>query len=767
VTGSWNGNTNNERVVFNAMANHTYTVTVDGYGSAISGFRLAASCTGGVPAWRAEFQGLSGFPSNNGVWTLNAGDVVSGTMRLKNTGSGTWSGGVVKLGTTNPRDRTSPLRASSWPGGNRAAVVTSSVAPGQTVDVPVSFKAPSSPGRTVETFGLVAEGVTWFANAGGPSDNMLTIDVTVRDPNDCGGYVRPTWYRDADNDGYGNAAVTTLSCTPVSGYVANRDDCDDTDRQRAPNLPEVCDHKDNDCDTVVDDGVGDLWYLDADSDGFGWAASQVRACEAPDRHVSNRDDCDDTLAEVRPGADEVCNDRDDDCDSVADDSAIDAPTWFKDADLDDFGLEWITEVRCRPRDEGWTAPYVGDCDDSNPNINPGALDVPYDGIDQDCTQLDLCDVDEDGIAAPYSDCGGTDCADGDPLVSPSAVETANGADDDCDGVVDDDTTAYDDDDDGFSEDAGDCDDQDASRNPGAREICTGQDTDCDGVVDNDTECADDDGDGAAEHDGDCDDTRADVGLHRAEVLGNGVDDDCDGTVDNGAFDGDHDGVAVSGGDCDDARADVSPRAPEVKDGVDNDCDASTDEGTDVVDDDGDGFTEVEGDCDDTDRVVHPGAPEPRNGRDDDCDGRTDDGGDTYDDDGDGLSEVEGDCDDDRADVNPGAAELANDVDDDCDGVVDDGVDDADGDGLSAAAGDCDDHNGWVYRGQEEICDHLDNDCDGVVDPGCPTDGAPVSTARSCATGPGSLGWGALAAVASVFARRRRQRPSAAATSVTR
>ena len=97
-------------------------------------------------------------------------------------------------------------------------------------------------------------------------------------------------------------------------------------------------------------------------------------------------------------------------------------------------------VDCPDKDEdGYTAQDCGgeDCNDSDPNINPMATDVPNDGIDQNCDGVDFtqnCDQDEDGYTSLA--CGGDDCNDLDPNVHVGADDPdGDGIDQDCSGDV--------------------------------------------------------------------------------------------------------------------------------------------------------------------------------------------------------------------------------------------------------------------------------------------------------------------------------------------
>jgi parallel beta-helix repeat protein len=60
------------------------------------------------------------------------------------------------------------------------------------------------------------------------------------------------------------------------------------------------------------------WCRDADLDTFGDPNSRTRSCTQPTGYVSDCTDCDDTNAAINPGATEICNGVDDDCDQTID-----------------------------------------------------------------------------------------------------------------------------------------------------------------------------------------------------------------------------------------------------------------------------------------------------------------------------------------------------------------------------------------------------------------------------------------------------------------
>src|SRR5687768_15353583 len=138
-----------------------------------------------------------------------------------------------------------------------------------------------------------------------------------------------------------------------------------------PGAAEVCDGVDNNCDGEVDEGVTDTFYADTDGDGFGDDALSTDACETPDGYAAVGGDCDDADGESYPGAAERCDGLDNDCDEAVDEDVTTA--WYADADGDSYGDAEATSDSCDPG-EGYVADNT-DCDDTNPDANPGGAEV--------------------------------------------------------------------------------------------------------------------------------------------------------------------------------------------------------------------------------------------------------------------------------------------------------------------------------------------------------------------------------------------------------
>lgn len=570
--------------------------------------------------------------------------------------------------------------------------------------------------------------------------------------NDCDGAVdedipqgdKPTYNIDEDGDGYGDTHIVFPSCTDPEGFVptGGEHDCDDRDPNIYPGAPEIAgDDVDQDCDGVDVPAMTPTPIpaptptpAPQDYDGDGYIGT---------------DDCDEHNADVYPGADELCDGQDSDCDGVADEDAVDAVKYYPDTDDDGQGdSASMATASCEPVDGMVTNTL--DCDDDDPLTYTGATEECADEDDRNCDgSVSYADADADG----YHAC--EECNDADASVNPGVEEVCDGIDQNCNGSADEglDTQEYceDADGDGYSsenceiacelpgdtyvpvseQEAGqDCDDADASVNPGVDEQCDNVDHDCDGSAYNNV---DDDHDGYCEGSGsqaDCGDDDPDI-FPGANEACDAKDNDCDGIVDNG-FDRDDDGYysaseCAYGDDCDDTNDRQYPGATEVCNGEDDNCDGVNDE----TDGDGDGYYQCgsRGDCDDTNANVNPAATEICDGADNNCSGTVDEG---FDGDRDGHAssalcpgvESADDCNDQDASVHPGATETCYDqIDKDCDGEKNPigAFDDADDDGETICDGDCDDNDPQTYPGADEICqDGKDNDCDGSKDefPGC-------------------------------------------------
>lgn len=192
----------------------------------------------------------------------------------------------------------------------------------------------------------------------------------------------------------------------VVGYL----DCDDTD-------PDVVDPT--------------LWYPDYDGDFWGAPEGVVAACERPEGFIERSGDCDDDSEETYPGAVEVCDETDNNCNGEIDDRPEAPPVWMPDLDEDGWGNATAAVAQCAQPDGYIDVP--GDCDDTDPDINPDAEEIYYDGVDSNCDMRSDNDADEDGFDANRM--GGDDCDDDDPTTHPLATERClDGADQDCDGV---------------------------------------------------------------------------------------------------------------------------------------------------------------------------------------------------------------------------------------------------------------------------------------------------------------------------------------------
>lgn len=140
-----------------------------------------------APDYAAEFVSQSWPYASAAPIQLTAGQPKKGSIDFKNIGAKTWKSGVVKLAPI-PRDKDSNLAASSWLSPTRVSSVTGDVAPGAVGHFEWDLEG-SQAGDFKPFFGLVAEGITWFAQSGGPADDVIqvSVHVTAAPPSGTGG----------------------------------------------------------------------------------------------------------------------------------------------------------------------------------------------------------------------------------------------------------------------------------------------------------------------------------------------------------------------------------------------------------------------------------------------------------------------------------------------------------------------------------------------------------------------------------------------------
>lgn len=434
------------------------------------------------------------------------------------------------------------------------------------------------------------------------SKSSLEICDTI--DNDCDGETDENllkkFFKDLDKDTYGNTNTIRFGCEALPDEVTVSGDCNDSTSEIHPNVIEICNSIDDNCNGDTDEDVLKKFYADADGDKCAHVSSPgifdqiILACDAPSGYILGTEqtcstsigDCNDQLANVYAGATEFCDGIDNDCNGQTDEpSATDAKMLYADVDQDGYGNLLVTKKSCQT-ESGWSL-SSDDCNDLN------------------------------------------------KFVHPNTVETCNTIDDDCDKQIDEGVllTFYPD------------NDKDGYGTP-LNEVLG-----CTSII------------GYVSNNADCNDQKKDVHPNAVELCDNTIDENCDGITDNAAeailwyLDSDKDGYGTSAvslyacatptgyvadkTDCNDLESSTHPNAVEIcKDNTDNDCNGITDTDTQVVtwylDFDQDGFGDAaqtkldcaqpagyvknNSDCNDTNLLIHPNAKEVcNNGVDDNCD----------------------------------------------------------------------------------------------------------------------------------------------------
>jgi len=388
-------------------------------------------------------------PTFTQVAAICSGATLSALPTVSNNGyNGTWSPALNNTATTlytftptaGQCATTATMTITVNPIGTPTFTQVPAICSGATLSALPTISNNSYAGTWSPALNNTATTLYTFTPNSGVCANATTMTITVN-PN-------VTYYRDADNDTYGNPLVTTVSCTGVPvGYVANNTDCNDADGTKhashpfyadgdgdgygAGSLVSVCAvnsttppagyvSNNTDCNdgntnvyqtaNLYTDADGDhytvgsaapvcygatipngysatslgsdcndadgamhasfTFYLDADNDGYG-VGNLVSVCAVngttpPDGHASNNTDCDDS-----------------------DNAAHQTYTFYEDNDHDGYGAGALVPV-CTAN--GTTAPFGysllnTDCDDQQVTVHPGASEIDFDGLDNDCNNI--------------------------------------------------------------------------------------------------------------------------------------------------------------------------------------------------------------------------------------------------------------------------------------------------------------------------------------------------------------------------------------------
>jgi hypothetical protein len=335
----------------------------------IDGIKLAyastsATCWSNLAAYSTSYQPTATASNNGPVCEGDALNLIGGPASLT---SYSWSGPNSFSNTTQSPSVSSSATIAM--GGIYTLTVTNA----------------NGCKDTANTLVNVTAGSLWYRDAdndlfGNPLNDSVSCTQPIgfiannTDCNDANNLINPNtvWLRDADGDLFGNPLNDSVSCTQPIGYIANNTDCNDASNLINPNT---------------------VWYKDADGDGFGNPLNDSVSCTQPIGFIANNTDCNDASNLINPNT-----------------------VWFKDADGDGFGNSSIDSISC-------TQPttYVSDdtdCNDSNDVINPNT--VWY--LDSDGDLFGDATMDSVSCIQPIGYVlGSTDCNDSNDVINPNTV----------------------------------------------------------------------------------------------------------------------------------------------------------------------------------------------------------------------------------------------------------------------------------------------------------------------------------------------------------
>jgi hypothetical protein len=325
--------------------------------------------------------------------TFNPGDLVTFTLTIK-TSSIRVGGAFITTGGVGT------LQVLAGEGLRVNAQGLTHTAPKAAVGGAVTFRfgwqAPSKPGAVDVQVAVLAGNANNASTGDSPGAGEFQWVF---------GCPAATFYLDLDRDGFGAKALgARLGCLgdpPPTGFATLDGDCDENNETVHPGATEVCNLRDDDCNGQTDENAPPvMMWPDADGDGYYRAQTGTAklGCGATPGYAARGGDCNDTDAAIHPGATEICNNKDDNCDSQIDE-------------------------RVRPQcGVGWCARYSPSCDPADCRPGPPAVET--------CNFFDDdCDGEADnGACAAGMVCSGNSCVsagDG-PTVSGAAGASTSG-----------------------------------------------------------------------------------------------------------------------------------------------------------------------------------------------------------------------------------------------------------------------------------------------------------------------------------------------------
>ena len=260
-----------------------------------------------------------------------------------------------------------------------------------------------------DDLGVASCDVELSVTSGTDEDHFLVYTVTDSDGNS----------RTTDPKAF---AVSSLddSDDDGDGFTENEGDCDDTDSGQRPGADEVENGEDDDCDGTIDEGTNAY-----DDDGDGWSENEgdcddttvtITAADCDgDGYLGTDyggDDCNDTDSSIYPGASEVCDLADNDCNGISDDEGASGCTiYYRDADGDGYGSA-DAACYCEPTGE-YSSTLSTDCYDGNADAYPGAAgwygsDRGDGSYDWNCDGSQEKEYTAEGDCSSWPSCGTTE-----------------------------------------------------------------------------------------------------------------------------------------------------------------------------------------------------------------------------------------------------------------------------------------------------------------------------------------------------------------------